>query len=36
LSGKRSSLVAVLSGRIDTNAIDGELALGRERVTTAR
>ena len=36
LSGKRSSLVSVLSGRIDTNAVDDELSLGRERVTTTR
>ena len=36
LSGKRSSLVSVLSGRIDTNAVDDELSLGRERATTTR
>ena len=36
LSGKRSSLVDVLSGRTDTNAVDDEPALGRERVTMAR
>ena len=36
LSGKRSSLVAVLSGRIDTNAGDDELSLDRERETTTR
>jgi hypothetical protein len=36
LSGKRSSLVDVLSGRTDTNAVDDEPALGRERVTMTR